>query len=306
VVLHDPAGQKTVLHPFCANPACIQLAGRDIGRLKDMLILELSTDYINRRITTNPALVQQLKNNRERIRHDLDVGVLFQSAPGSAACVAAAGPTLSEHYHRLKKRESKGPLIAVDAALKPLLDNDIIPDIVVSIDPRRNTIMACFDVDLARLRAASLVYFPVVHPDILDQWQGRRYVAYSTSPIYDEIKSELSRRALFSSGSVIHPAVDLAVRMGCKRIELCGADFGFPDGEIYVKGSPVGKAYKDSNKSVVWVTNGRGEEIKSTRQFRGYQLDFEKYIEAHPEVEFVNGSDKGAHIMGTSLMLKEC
>ena len=42
------------------------------------------------------------------------------------------------------------------------------------------------------------------------------------------VASTAQQGQLYVGGSVIHPAVDLAVKMGAARITLFGADFAFP------------------------------------------------------------------------------
>lgn len=40
-----------------------------------------------------------------------------------------------------------------------------------------------------------------------------------------------SKGRLYCAGSVIHPAIDLVVKMGANKILLLGADFSFLDGK---------------------------------------------------------------------------
>ena len=108
---------------------------------------------------------------------------------------------------------------------------------------------------------------------------------------------EAPRGILWSSGSVTHAAVDLAVRMGARRVELFGADFATPRGRTHVQGMPWGeKVSADATRTL--VQSGRGHEIPSMPNLLGYLRDLEGYVERHPEVDFVNAGRDGALIRG--------
>ena len=51
-----------------------------------------------------------------------------------------------------------------------------------------------------------------------------------------------------------------------------------------------------------WVLNGRGERVVTSPGMRGFLRDLERYMERHPEVQFINGSREGAHIKGADYL----
>ena len=73
-----------------------------------------------------------------------------------------------------------------------------------------------------------LVYVPTVTNNLLQQWPGPRFTAYLRRALYVELNKRYERGFLFSTGTVTHCCVDLAVKMGAKEIVLLGADFSFP------------------------------------------------------------------------------
>jgi hypothetical protein len=100
-------------------------------------------------------------------------------------------------------------------------------------------------------------------------------------------------------GSVIHPAIDLGVKMGASRITLFGADFAFPGGKTHT-GWQDGDLGPQMNIARHWVRDGRGNKVKTQLNFRSYLIELERYIALHPEVQFFNTSRDGALIDGTS------
>lgn len=288
------ANEEEIRLPFFALPAELHLAEDAASRIRDRLVREITLPHTNRRYEQlNPLLQQRLANNRHLLELDGDVASLFGSAPGRQALVMGAGPTLKSHLPRLQvlqHQPDRPLLIAVDTACRALFTHGILPDWVVSIDHL---------IDEEKLPAADcgLVYFPMVPTETLTAWRGRRLAAYSSSPLYQSLRKALPKALLYSGGSVIHPAIDLAVQMGCQELILLGADFAFPGGETHT-GWAVGALSTTLDQAKHWVLNGHGQRVPTHISFAGYRTQVERYITTHPEVRFWNGSREGAEIAG--------
>lgn len=300
VMLALPANQDRVQWPFAASPACLRLADESAARLRDQVQLELNTPYIRANFRERAReLARQVQANHAHLAVDGDVARLFGSQPGSTVLVAAAGPTLADHYDWLREHRDL-PLIAVDAALRPLLDAGITPTVVVCIDGSRDGILPYFDGNLGALTEVPLVYFPAVHPDVLERWPGPRLAAYSDHELYHEAMKRWPKGTLFASGTVTHAAVDLAVRMGARDVHLLGTDFCFARGRTHVDGSAQA-ADAPQTAGSPWVLNRRGERVATLGNLRAYLRDLEGYIACHPEVRFHVHGEGGAAIAGTRL-----
>lgn len=285
--------------PFAAAPGCLQLACDEASRLRDLVSLELATPFIRKRHRAdNPHLQQRLAENAAFIAEDPGMQALPERFRSRTVVVAAAGPTLSDHYLWLREKKP-GILIAVDAAVKPLMEAGIIPDIVVAIDGHADIYDLFFaGVDLPLLKNAALVYFPVVQRETLSHWPGSRYLAYSASPLYAETAARRPEQKLFSSGSVIHPAVDLATRLAGECIILAGADFSFPNGQSHVAGCPQETFVQGSR----WVLNGYGQRVATAPNMRAYLRDLETFLATRSDLRFYNAGPKGADILHARLL----
>lgn len=294
VTLVLPDADQPLQKPFAAAPACLLLADRQAAALRDRVFLELATPFIGQKHQASPELIQRLEQNAALVARDRDVSELFGTKSGETLVVAAAGPTLSDQYHWLVAHD-RPPLIAVDAALKPLLKAGIVPEYVVIIDSHPELFHLLFsDLDPTLLNRTALIYFPVVATEVLENWPGPRYASYPRNPLYRELAEHFPRTELFSSGTVLHPAVDLAVRMGGSNIILAGADLSYPDGKTHVAGCSLRRAPSGMGRH--WVTNGCGQPVATTPNMRGYLRDLEDYLGQQKHVAFVNSSDKGAAI----------
>jgi hypothetical protein len=285
--------------PFVALPAELALADGEALRLCDLARLELATPFIRAHIDARErAWHARWAANRARIAGDGDVALLFGSRPGAAIAVAAAGPTLLAHAGRLRARPPDALLIAVDAALRPLAHAHVVPDLVVALDADRAALLL-FVAELGAQHACStLVYAPQVASEALARWRGPRLAFFPAGTRYDAWARELPRGRLWSSGSVLHVAVDLAVRMGASRVDLFGADFAHVGGRTHAAGFPWATR---ASSGGAWVQNARGERVASLPNLIGYLRDLERYVGQHRTVRFVSWSAEGARIAGTEL-----
>lgn len=98
---------------------------------------------------------------------------------------------------------------------------------------------------------------------------------------------------------MIHPAVDLAVKMGAVQVTLFGADFAFPGDKTHA-GWSDGDLGPQLGAAKHWVLDGHGQRIKTQLNFRSYLCELERFIAGHPQVRFYNSSRAGAMIAGTA------
>jgi hypothetical protein len=283
--------------PFFVSPPELFLASNYNAKIRDRLEAEVAIPVVNARFDPNdPERAARIESNLALLRDDRDVAELFASQAGKDIFVIATGPTLASHYAVLREAvaQSDPPLlICVDTALAPLLDNGIRPDFVVTADQLITRRILPGEASAG----IGLVYFPVLENALLQAWRGPRYAAYSKSPVFDQLRLSIEKAMLYADGSVLHSAVDLAVKMGAAQVTLFGADFAFVGGAAHAgwQTGELAPAFETSH----WVLNGRGERVKTLLNLRGYLCSLERYIAAHPEVRFINTSRDGAWIAGT-------
>lgn len=298
--LLDGARQAKVEGAFAAIPPCLALADSTCADLRDRVTDHLLRPFERQRhAQREPLRRRQIEQNLGLIRDDGDVRELFDSQPGCTAYVAIAGPTLSKTAPWLRDQRAGGVLVAVDGALGPLLELGLVPDVVVSVDENRDTILRYFQRDLSACAKSVLVYAPLVHNDVLRLWPGPRLTTYTFESVYAEARKQYPKGELYVAGSVSHPAVDLACKTGAHRVLLFGADFGFPGGQIHANRDAPIEFYANAASAGATTINGHGEPIATLRSFNGYRLGLEDYIAHFRGVEFVNMSRNGARIAGT-------
>ncbi len=298
--------REEIALPYFALPAELVLADETSGRIRDRLVSENHVAFNNLQFDAQePDLLARVSSNLPLLRNDPDVAELFGSQRGRTALVVATGPSLERHYGHLRQAvaDANRPLlICVDTALRPLLDQGLEPDIVVTIDKLIND----HHLPVGRVSASTqLVYVPMVDPALLHRWPGPRFAAYAASAIYAQARQQVPKANLHVAGSVIHPAVDLAVKMGAVEVVLFGADFAFPHGKTH-SGWGDGALGPSATLARHWVLDGHGQRVATQLSFRSYLIELERYIAAHPEVCFLNTSRDGAMITGTTFHPEFC
>ena len=303
--LEDPRVQlfyagdlSDICTPFFALPAEMLLADDFNAKIRDRLVSEVHLGFNNREFDPHlPFIQQRLQDCLPVLLGDDDVAQLFGTALGRDIYVIGTGPTLEQHYERLaviREKAGRALFICVDTAYRPLREHGIVPDLVVSIDQR----IGFQHLPVEASDGIPLVYLPMSDPVLLRAWKGKRYGGYSASPVYAALREQYPRALLHVGGSVIHPAVDLAVHMGAARITLFGADFAFPMNKTHA-GWEDGDLGPSVSEARHWVRDGFGQRVSTQLNFRGYLCVLERYIAAHPHVQFFNSSRAGAMIAGT-------
>lgn len=299
VHLYQACDETEIILPFFALPSELELAEDTASRIRGRLMSEVMAGYTKRRFDPGSSRVKaRLADNLPLVHNDGDVASLFGTKPGTTALVIASGPTLQQHLPTLAallRRHPEWLVLCVDTALTPLRQYQITPHLVVCIDdaltPDR---LASQDLD-----TVPLIYAPMVPHATLASWSGPRLTAYSISPMYQPMRTSHPKGLLHQGGSVIHPTVDLAVKMGCREIILLGCDFAFPGGQTHT-GWQDGALGPIASQALSWTLDGHDRRVDTNPNFTAYQAELERYMAKSPQVRFWNTSRDGAALLGCS------
>lgn len=264
-IVHNPSQDNIDVFAIVVTPDLI-LASDENASLRDLLAIEKNREYANKQHRIDdPKRLQRLKDNQLLLEQDPDAATLKSNQTQAKAYVIGAGPSLEQHYAFLKNSrelplEERPLMIAVDTAFKALMNENIIPDIVISIES--NITRMHFPDEIPK--SVKLVYFPRVPNDVLLSWPGERFNAYSKSLMYDELDSHTPKLRLFTNGSVIHPAIDLAIYLQTKELTLFGCDFSYPNNKTHAfwEDGALGPKVADAKH---WIINGNEERVALRR-----------------------------------------
>ena len=153
----------------------------------------------------------------------------------SRACVTAAGPSLEAQLGQLAAARDGGILLASDTSLPALLQAGIAPDAVLSIDCQNHG----YHHFLKGLPETTTLFLDLASPPFLARLTRRTFFVASGHPF----AAYLGARWMelpgidMSGGNVTHAAMSLARGLGAREITLFGADFSYPGGRSYCRGT---------------------------------------------------------------------
>lgn len=166
---------------------------------------------------------------------------LTKCAINIPAFIVGIGPSLDDNIKDLKLAKGRALILATDASLRPLLANDITPDLVMTFDCQQNQKTTWATADTKDI---PLICNSCSHPDTIadwggpilfyNQWHKRDVFIQNLLPhIYQHIGK------IPSSGTVGNMLVVLAKHMGCDPVMTVGMDLCYqPVAKERDEGSP--------------------------------------------------------------------
>ncbi len=266
---------------------------------------------------TTRALGKDFMKNRfehaSTIHHHYLLETLYNRFSNTPAILVAGGPSLDMNLEYLKAARENAVIFAVDTVLPTLLNNDILPHFLASIDPNSLTYEKFADVvSKARDIDISLICASWVNLRTAKVFPARRiFWTFTSKPVEAWINTLLGGNLLTGgSSTVAHLNLIAAHMLGCDPIIFIGQDLAFPGRTTHARGTVL---QGTSPEKTVLNQGGLGQTVKGTdgtvlrtnRSFLSMKNHFENAIAKAPQLH-INSSLGGAHIEGTTpLPLKE-
>lgn len=214
------------------------------------------------------------------------------------AIIVSAGPSLDKNIQTMIKNKDKLDkffIIANNRTMSALIENDIKPNLVVSVDP----VSDIYEMMKNYLdEEVPLAFYEYSNNDLIREYKGEKiYIAQLLPSI---IKNLNDIAGTFTGGSVAHTCIDIANILGCNPIILVGQDCANTFGK-YHSDNATFDVDKISRKAPTLITkNVYGEYIQTTPTLDFFKVKIEEYIQSVQEfkdIEFINCS-YGANILG--------
>lgn len=155
--------------------------------------------------------------------------------PQAKVIITGAGPSLERSAKRIKQLKKEWFLIASDTSIPWLLQNDILPDCVLSID--------CQQISYHHFLKGFPKHIPLVldlaSPPTLTRFSSKVIFFASNHP-FSQFVNQYWRsfpQLDISGGNVGHAALSLACELGARQILLFGLDYACPEGKTYARGT---------------------------------------------------------------------
>lgn len=295
--LSEGGGCVVIKHPpsFSLDP---EFYGFAFERIRDYL-LTLLVD-INTSLSIGTSIQSNTLKNLSRFMSDPGVDTLAGSFKDRPAIIVAAGPSLAKNVKFLHSARDRAVLIAVGTSLRPLHQEGIDPDFVVSLDP---------SVANYRLFAAAgpgdsyLCYEPQTHPDILTLFEERRFCFFSFN---DHLRLLLRKMlpdkgSLPPGGSVAITAYGLARLLGANPIIFVGQDLAYTGGYTHARGT-VYENQRVASEGLIEVPAIGGGKVCTSPALKSFLIRFEELFLQDTGRLIIDATEGGALKRGTQVM----
>lgn len=287
---------KVVVHPGYEDAFAEEYAllNDEVKHYSEMILVERNTEeYFGKEIAYNTAANIEYVTDSNYLSDF--VGVFPEDTVG---IVVAAGPSLDNNISVLHQMKGKAVIMATDTALRSLHKEGIVPDFVISIDPRKPVYL------FENTGFEELPFLCRIdsNPEVLHMHKGCKIWANS-SVFFDQLYERIKRPAdnLGTGGSVATAAFSALITIGIKNVVLIGQDLAYK-GDITHADGEVSKI-RNEEKSICYVKGNNGEMIKTRGDWLMFLKWYERAIRDLPEgITVINATEGGAYIEGTTVM----
>lgn len=189
-----------------------------------------------------------------------------------------AGPSLSEEIDWLHKNKDNFIIIAMAASLKKLINHDIIPDIITTVDSSEVDVLKQFDFEntLEYIKDKIVLASSMTSYNILENFKQENVFTF------DVMSSFYSETVFYNAYSVGEMTLSWLLSLDCKEIYLLGLDLALNQdtGETHISEHALSKKLKlDSdeffvekggflNSDTMEVAGNFLEKVYTTRVFQ--------------------------------------
>lgn len=269
------------------------------------------TDFLLVNINSGQKFATVLaKNQIENAKYALEgynTRTLFNAIPHEQpAILVSAGPSLNKNIHVLKKAKKRAFILAVDTAVKPLLKNGIVPDVMITMDALKP--VKLFDDE--RIKDIPIVAPLLANSSLFREHRGKK-MFYFDNYMYGYfiyLSAGKTMPSVEPGGSVACPGLSLLYKLGFDTIILVGQDLAYTNMRTHADGTFQDKMPEIKKEGTVLVKGNYVDQIETDPSFTLFINWFNDYIDGmkkHNGTTVINATEGGAYIEGTELMTLE-
>jgi len=282
---------------FIIHPPSLKTISQDFQQLKN--ILETIDTHTRSSLQYNSLFKDNFANSINYIMADQGVNAFINVFKNKPIFIVSAGPSLNKNINELKKIVDKGIIIAQGTSLNTLINHGIEPDFITVIHGEENVYLKQMK-DHLHLHIP-LLYIPGVNYHLLQKYSGKRIIGLPKRDYYPKLEMILKKGYIKSGGSVATVALDFARQLGGNPLVFVGQDLAISaSGDKYSDGI-VEKEHIDNPAQLLKVMGIDGQEVYTLKNYHIFLKWFEHYIADYPLTTFINATEGGANITGTSV-----
>jgi len=198
----------------------------------------------------------------------------------------AAGPSLGEYIEWIAEHQDKFIIVTVDVIVKKLEQHDIVPQIIVSIDPSELCAEFMKTEDPEYLKDSGFLFLSQQHADVMKLVEDKHYYISQVMPLINDIGY------LGSTPNVGTYSFELAAYLGAQELYIIGNDAAFDQktGDRYSDGTSVQSRFESNiteeskdptmiNAQDVFEVKGNlQEKVKTNRILYPFKENYEEAL----------------------------
>lgn len=228
----------------------------------------------------------------------------FENKP---AIIVSSGPSLDKNIDELKNINNDFVLFTGYRNIDGLLKKQINPTFVSVIDSHK----ILYDLgkqSIPYTEDIPLIFYEGTNDLVVKEHKGKKIFFTKNEMIKKICGKEIIDVPM--GGSVAHGITNAAIIMGCNPIIFVGQDLAYTGEKSYSESAANkdgSKSYEDVKSSDdVWVEAFGGGKVRTSLPFQVFIDRFEAIIRDNENINFINATEGGARIHGTTEMnLKE-
>lgn len=238
-------------------------------------------------------------NNWKYIFEGLDCKHFENEYKGKPAIIVGAGPSLDKNIDFLSRAKEKALIFSVDGAMNTLLNKDIIPDVVSSIE--RVNLTARFYEKNEIPQDIIYVGPNVVMGSILERFSRIVFTGRVGDGFFRDLNQSIGFSNLEVGINVSTVLIAFARHLGCFPIIFMGLDLAYTNGRTHTEkfAENFDESFMNNyKKNIVYVKGQNGEMLESFEHFMHTKSCIESMIARDKEGFFINATEGGANIDG--------
>lgn len=246
--------------------------------------------------TQETRLIGNFVKNQSFFQHE--VTELSGRFFGKTVYIIAAGPSLDQNMMELKKVKEGDIILSTGTVLKKLLEAGITPDYVIITDGGSFTYSQTAGLTQKNI---PLLYLSTVYYKILREYPGATYLICQEGFRKSEEYATHWRYPVYGTGgSVTTTALDVCIRMKCRRVVFVGLDLAYTNMQNHASGTADVRSKAEGNMVVKDIY---GHDIPTAKNLNLYHRWIEQRIQKADavDIEFIDATQGGARIEGTKI-----
>lgn len=194
--------------------------------------------------------------------------------------VVSSGPSLMKQIPLLKKYENNVIIICGGSTINTLLNNDITPDMIVTVDGGAPNFKHFESIEISQV---PLAYSLHVNAAIPKKHRGLHYVFHNkgNNGLSSFLESLLKKPIVqfYGGGSVANFAFEIATYITTGEICLVGQDLAYTNSQTHSEGNLFNKKITDNdikNRRMDFVDGYNGDKVLTDSVFLSMKRDFEE------------------------------